>query len=360
MAKTKPAQDTLLPQIQQKEKASLSKLQQQFNSKVKKIDKLKADLAERVRVLDEIRARVQQEIHPLVQELVQQRVAYVKMLDQMCGQDFFRKKEKEKLGYLIEDLSYSLIHTYGVEEMKEYFDKYAETTFEEEEELADAEAKEMTQTLLKNLLGLDVDLKDLDDFGTLQEKLEGQMREEQQKREAQQKKRQKTKAQLAKEEKAKTELQNISKATRRLYTDLVKLLHPDKEQDPAAKAWKEEAMKKVTTAYNQDDFFELLRLQMEFMHEQELHLDRIPEEQLKYFVKLLNEQIRELQEEQSSYFYGPDAQLFYQFGGLPKQMEAKFNRAKKEIQAEIKQLQLDTLEFQDPQFLRQYLKDLKF
>ncbi len=360
MAKAKPAQESLLPQIQQKEKTALSKLQQQFNSKVKKIDKLKADLAERVRVLDEIRARVQQEIHPLVQELVQKRVEYVKMLDQMCGLGFFRKKEKEKLGYLIEDLSYSLIHNFGVEEMKAYFDKYADITFDEEEELADAEAKEMTQSLLKNMLGLDVDLKDLDDFGTLQEKLERQMRAEQEHREAQRATRQKSKAQLAKEAKAKAELQNISKATRRLYTDLVKLLHPDKEQDPAAKAWKEEAMKQVTTAYNQDDFFELLRLQMAFMHEQELHLDRIPEEQLKYYVKLLNDQIRDLQEEHSSYFYGPDARLFYKFGGTPKQMDAKFLRAKKEIQAEMKQLQYDITDFKDPKFLREYLKDLKF
>lgn len=360
MTKANTEHNNLLPQIQQKEKAALSKLQQQFNTKVKQIDKLKADLAERQRILDEIRVRVQNEIHPLVDELVQKRVAYVKMLDQMYQLDFFRKKEKEKLGNLIEELSYSLAQNFGVEEMKEYFDKYADISFDEEEKLAEAEAKEMTQNMLKNMLGLDVDLKDLDDLDTLQEKMEQKIWADKEKKEAQQQKRQKSKAQLAKEEKAKAELQNISKATRRLYTELVKLLHPDKELDLTAKAWKEEAMKQVTIAYNQDDFFGLLRLQMEFLHEQELHLDRIPEDQLKYYVKLLNEQMMELQEEQSSYSYGPDGELFYKFGGTPKQMAAKISRAKKEIRSEMKQLQHDITDLQDPKFLREYLKDLTF
>lgn len=359
MASQKPTPESLLPQIQLKEKTALSKLQQQFNSKIKKINQLKADLANRMQAMDQIRARVQQEIGPLLQDLIKVRVAYVKMLDQMCGLEFFRKKEKEKMGYLIEDLSYSLIQNHGVEEMKPFFDKYAEITFDEEEELAETEAKEMTQSMLKNIFGLDVELKDLDDFGSLQERLDQQLQQEKEKRAAQQQKRKKSKAQLAKEEKAKAELQNISKATRRLYTDLVKLLHPDKEQDPAAKAWKEEAMKQVTTAYNQNDYFELLRLQMAFMQEQETHLDRVPEEQLRYFVKLLNEQVRDLEEELSSFFYGPEAELFFEFGGTPKQMEAKFHRAKQEIEAEMEQLQLDTTDFQDPKLLREYLKELK-
>lgn len=356
MDKNQPEREPLLPQIKQAEAAALSLLQQEFNRSIQKIDQLKADLAERIRMLDEARARVQKEIKPLTDALVQKRIEFVKLLDQIYQEETFQKKEKEKIAQLIQHLATSLLYSFGREEMREFVDRYSPENLDPDI----ADAKEATQQLLQNMLGLDVDLEDLEGFGSLQEKLEEQMRQEQEKREGQQKNRQKSKTQSAKADKAKTELQNIGKATRRLYTSLAKLLHPDKELDPEVKIWKEEAIKLVTLAYHQDDFFELLRLQMEFMHEQERHLNQVPEDQLHYYLKLLSQQIAELEEEQSNYYLGPQAQLFEQFGGTPKQMEIKFRRAKKEIKYATEQLRQDIADFQDPEYLRAYLKHLTF
>lgn len=49
-----------------------------------------------------------------------------------------------------------------------------------------------------------------------------------------------------------------------LYKKLVKLIHPDRERDEKVRALKEEAMKKLTVAYEKRDLMELLRLEAEW------------------------------------------------------------------------------------------------
>ncbi|RNI21861.1 coiled-coil domain-containing protein [Rufibacter latericius] len=345
-----------LPQFTPQEKVSLSELQQQFNASIQTIDHLKAQLAERAKIIEMARVRVQKEVQPLVQEMVKRRVALVHLLDEALHQEDFPRLEKEKLTGFIKDQASTLVHNYHAEELTELLQRYThpQPTSEQENNATKAE----TQNLLKNVLGLDVNLEDLSDLQSFQARLEQQMQEEQDRREAQRLHRQKSKAQQAKEAKLKAQLQNISKASRRLYTTLAKLLHPDRERDAAAQVWKEEAMKKVTIAYHQDDFFELLRLQMEFMHEQEQLLAQVPEDQLTYYVHLLREQIQDMEDEHSNYYMSPDAQLYQEFGGTPKQMEAKFRNAKKGLREEIQQLDFALTDFKEVDSVRDFLKRL--
>ncbi|RNI31880.1 J domain-containing protein [Rufibacter immobilis] len=345
-----------LPQFTPQEKTSLSQLQQQFNASIQTIDELKGRLAERSRITEEARARVQKEIQPLMRQMVEKRVALVQLLDQAHTQADLPKLEQQKLAHFIKEQASVLVHHYEAQELAPLLQRYTHPTPPSAK--ATSADKQETQQLLKNVLGLDVQLEDLADMEAFQAKLDQQMQEEQEKREAQRVHRQKAIAQQSKEAKIKAELQNISKASRRLYTTLAKLLHPDTEQDPAARVWKEEAMKQVTIAYHQDDFFELLRLQMEFMHEQEQLLQQVPQDQLAYYVRLLQDQIQELEEKQSQYYMGPDAQLYHEFGGTPKQMETKFRAAKKGLREEIEHLQVALAQFQDTSYLRDFLKSL--
>ncbi|WP_181303996.1 J domain-containing protein [Rufibacter sp. XAAS-G3-1] len=346
-----------LPQFTPQAKVSLSQLQQQFNASIQTIDQLKSQLAERARIIEVARARVQKEIQPLVREMVKRRVALVQLLDQAYLQENVQKLEKEKLASFIKEQATSLVHHYGAEELTELWQRYTPPAPIAENTATATKAE--TRNLLKNVLGLDVNLEDLSNLEAFQARLEQQMQAEQERREAQRAHRQKSKAQQAKEAKLKAQLQNISKASRRLYTTLAKLLHPDRERDATARIWKEEAMKKVTIAYHQDDFFELLRLQMEFMHEQEQLLQQVPEDQLTYYVHLLQEQIQEMEDEHSSYYMGPDAQLYSEFGGTSKQMETKFRSAKKGLREEIQHLDYALTDFKDPAALREFLKNLK-
>ncbi|AKQ45001.1 hypothetical protein TH63_04135 [Rufibacter radiotolerans] len=347
-----------VPQITPKTESSLSQLQAQFNASIQTIDELKAQVAEQAKIMDQARVRVQKEVQPLVREMVARRVVLVHFLDQAHQEQDLSRLEQENLSAFIKDQAHTLVHHYEAEELTEVLQRY-ETPASPQAPSQPQGTKAETQQLLKNVLGVDFNPEDLSDLAAFQARLDQQMQEEQDKREAQRTNRQKATAQKTQEAKVKVELQSISKASRRLYTTLAKLLHPDKEMDPTARIWKEEAIKKVTIAYNQDDFFELLRLQMEFMHEQEQLLQAVPEEQLSYYVRLLTEQIQELEEKRSSYFMGPEAQLMREFGGTPKQMDAKFRSAKKGLKEEIRQIEYALQDFDDPRALREFLKNLK-
>jgi hypothetical protein len=350
----------LVPQIKLKDKSQLSKLQRQFNSKVNKINTLKKDLAERQALLAQARARVETNLRPLLGQIVEKRIELVKLLDRSYGLSIFRKREKDKISFLIEDISYNLIEAHGVEELIALHDKYAELTHADAVKQAEEEAKEMTQDMFRNVFGMDVDIADLDDLDQLESRMEQQLEEQERERAAKKATRKKTKAQLAKEEKMKSDMHNISKASRRVYTDLVKLLHPDKEQDASVKAWKEEAMKEITSAYNRDDFFELLRLRMEYIKEEEKGLDQLPEDQLKYYLKILNEQVRDLEAQQFDFYTSPDASFYFQYCGPPQQMEQKFGTAKNDLKKELKQLKQDLQNLEEPAYLRAFLKELRF
>ncbi|WP_114782288.1 J domain-containing protein [Botryobacter ruber] len=358
MTKNDTQKQGLVPQIK-KEKDALSKLQKQFNTKINRINKLKATIAENEAVIAELRKKVQEELVPLSKELTEGRIAFVNLLDKAYEGSFFRKREKEKLAMLIEDLSFSLIEDEGREELIPLHDKYAAFSHAEVVEQAEEEAKEQAQDLFQDFFGLDIDLDNFDDLEGLQEQLRQQMEAQEQARQQQKAKRKKTKAQEAKEEALKTEMSNIAKASRRIYTDLAKMLHPDREQDQEQRAWKEEVMKKVTAAYTQNDFFELLRLQMEFMQEKGDALHELPEQQLKYYLKLLNEQLKELEFEREKLNFGPDGTLLFQFGGTPKLREQRFKAEKTKLKQHIKRMRDDLKHFAEPENLRYFLKSVR-
>jgi hypothetical protein len=344
-----------VPQFTPKTASSLSQLQAQFNASIQTIDVLKAQVAEQEQIAEQARVRVQKEVQPLVREMVARRVDLVHLLDQAYQEQDLSRLEQESLAAFIKTQAQTLVHHYEAQEVAEVLHRY-ETPIPVPPPKG---AQKETQQLLKDVLGVDFNPEDFSDLAAFQARLDQQMQEEQDKREAQRTNRQKAKAQQSQAAKVKVELESISKASRRLYTTLAKLLHPDKEMDPTARLWKEEAMKQVTIAYHHDDFFELLRLQMEFMHEQEHVLQAVPEEQLHYYVRLLQEQIQELEEKRSSYFIGPQAELLRGFGGTPKQMDAKFRSAKKGLKEEIRQIEYALQDFKDPRALRDFLKGLK-
>ncbi|MGV3539430.1 MAG: J domain-containing protein [Rufibacter sp.] len=344
-----------VPQFLPQEKESPSQLQKEFNVHVQTIDHLKNRLKERAMVTETIKIRFQKEIEPLVRQMVAKRMELVQLLDTAYGQNNFPQLEQEKLASFIKSQASALVQQYAVPEMAELLSKYTNPSPRN----PGAPAKKETQQLLKHVLGLEVELQDMADVEALQARLDQQMQEEQNRREAQRAQRQQYLAHQTKVTRAKQELQEISKASRKLYTTLAKLLHPDTEREETARLWKEEAMKKVTIAYHQDDFFELLRLQMEFMHGQEQVLAQVPEDQLTYYVRLLREQIEELEDAQGTYFLGPDAKLYQEFGGTPKQIEAKFRAAKKTLKEEIAQVTAATREFEDPAILRTFLKQVE-
>ncbi|MFD2246394.1 J domain-containing protein [Pontibacter ruber] len=348
----KPAPN-LTPQIAASDERKLSKLQQEFNQKTEQIEQLKHEIAKRRESINLAQKRIEKELRPIIMQQLEKRVELVHLLDQAYPLPVFSFREKEKLAALIENITFDLISNYERQDMIELHDKYAEFTYAERTSFA---AEDFDEAILDDEPTIDNDLEDLDDLERIQAKLDREQEQREQEKQNRQKSR-KTKAQREKEARAKAELSNISKASRRVYTDLAKQLHPDKEQDPTKRAWKEEAMKRITQAYHHDDFFELLRLQMEFMQEQGQALDTLPDEQLQYYVKILTDQLDELKAEFHNLATGPDAGFYTRFCGSPKQMDQKFKSAKEDLNRELEQLKQNVRTLQDdPQMIKVILK----
>ncbi|MFT2008831.1 J domain-containing protein [Pontibacter sp. 13R65] len=356
--KIQEASAQLVPQMQE-ESGNLTLLQRQFNQMMKRVNALKAEQQQRKNTMAILKARVQKELVPLENETIDLKVAIVKQLDQAYHESFLHKKEQEQLALFISDMAFSLVEKYGKEELIELHDRYAPKTYAEA--ALEAEANQMAQNMFKGAFGEEKEAEALDDVERTKAKrnqrpLEGQQDTRQNKSGA----KKKTKTQLEKEEAMKVEVSNLSKASRRLYTELVKQLHPDKEQDETKRAWKEEAIKEVTLAYGNNDFFGLLRLQMQFLGNRSKAAEEEREIQLKYYVKLLSDQVQELEKDAAQHALGPEANLLYQFGGSPKAVEKTIRREKKVLRDTIQQLQSELKLFTNPEVVKQFVKQLKF
>ncbi|WP_299759062.1 J domain-containing protein [uncultured Pontibacter sp.] len=345
------------PQIATPENNRLTELQQQFNQKVKQIDHLKQEIAARHASINQAQRRIEKELRPLIRQVTEKRVELARLLDEAYTLPFFKKRESEKLALLIADIAQELIERYGREDMLHLYNKYAASPYEASINRHEQHTPNEAEDIFKDIFGdnADAETGSLDDFEDIQAQLDREMEQREREKQNRQKSR-KTKAQLAKEAQAKAELSNISKASRKLYTELAKQLHPDKEQNETARAWKEEAMKRVTLAYHHDDFFELLRLQAEFMQEQGPTLQKLPDAQLEYYIKMLTDQTNSLQAELQRFSTGPDAAFYTSFCGSPKQMDHKFKAAKEDLNMELQSLKQNLRDLQDPQLIRMLLK----
>ncbi len=349
LGSNKPAPN-LTPQIATSAERKLSKLQQEFNQKSEQIELLKKEIITRRESINLAHKRVEKELRPIIEQQLEKRVELAYLLDDAFSLNIFSIREKLKISALIENITFDLISNYERRDMIALHDRYAEFTYYERTTFT---SEVQDEIIAEDKPTID---DDLDDFERIQAQLDREHEQREQEKQNRQKNR-KTKAQLAKEAKAKAELSNISKASRRVYTELAKQLHPDKERDETKRAWKEEAMKRVTQAYHHDDFFELLRLQMEFMQEQGQPLDTLQDEQLEYYVKILTDQLDELKAEFQELVNGPNAGFYTRFCGSPKQMNQKFKSAKEDLNNELEQLKQNLRTLQnDPQMIKAILK----
>jgi hypothetical protein len=348
--------------LTQKAGKDLSKLQKQFNANVKKINELKQQLKDDEITLRQIITRIQSDIIPVEQKHFEKITELVYVFDKHHDDSFFKKKEKEKISDFIVNKSQELIQATGNEDLKALYDKYADESFDEMDAEAENATAEMMKNMMSSMFGVEFDDDaDVSDPHKMQEYMEQKMEERRAEAEAKKATKKKTAKQIEKEEKIKEEAKNISKAARSIYTDLVKAFHPDRERDESERLRKTEIMKRVTQAYEKDDLFELLRLKIE-LQGSDIESLTMADEQLKYYNKILKEQVRELEESlwqlrmQASGPMGGD-DLFMKFGGDEKTMNSKFTRQINKLKKNIKMVEEDILELRIKENMRKFLKE---
>ena len=120
-------------------------------------------------------------------------------------------------------------------------------------------------------------------------------------------------------------------------------------------------MKLVTQAYEKDDLFELLRLKIELQNS-DIESITMADEQLKYYNKILKEQVAELERnlweirKQASTSM-QDTNLFTKFGGDEKTMKIKFSYEINRLRRNTKELEQNIAVLRGQESMRRFLKD---
>lgn len=286
--------------VAQSDKSPRAKRYKQFNTLLNKINKLKQELETLKEQMSSGLVFFHQEIKPLHQRQQDLMVKQVEALHRAYPHKTFGKKDREKIAHLIVSRCENLFQVQDRDfpELTEIFNFYSDQTREELEAGAKQMEREMAEDMIHSF-GLDVELDDEDDIEEILAKAQAAAeRREQEEQEKAEKsaKGPKTERQQIKEEQTRQKEKDIQKVSKNIYSELVRLLHPDREQDEAQRAVKTAAIQRVNEAYERNDLFELLNLQAEYLQKEGDQLTLLPEKEFKYYLDVLRNQERELQQ----------------------------------------------------------------
>lgn len=188
-------------------------------------------------------------------------------------------------------------------------------------------------------MGVTIDFSDIDEDGSrddVMRKVFDQMGESATNQKKSHKDRIKRKKQQEKELKKKAFEEMQKKSISTVYKQLVRTLHPDLEQDSQQKLLKEELMKKLTIAYEKDDFYALFNLEMEWMNRSAARIELQSDERFKEYNALLKDQVKELQDKIFMLVldskYAPIAHYCNGFGSTQCALQFEYDSLKKQVQ----------------------------
>lgn len=297
--------------IEKRNESSLSKLQQTFNRQVKKLESLQKTLKKSELEMEEALRFYHTIIRPIEREINLKLAESIKLF-------YSFKKNPGKLSKDEQDLLHGLIN--GTisrlcsspipnsldSEIQAIIEELDGINFQEE---SAKELSKLKNEIIQNaeIEGLTVDLSDIsvnDSQEEIMVKLATALHEARankaEEAPATASTEKKTKRQLEKEKKAHGLAEIQKKGLSTIYKQLAKALHPDLETDPAVKVEKEALMKRLTTAYEQNDLHTLLSLEIEWMNHPQHNGEgdrNLPEEQLKIYNAILKDQVDELKVE---------------------------------------------------------------
>ena len=281
--------------------AILSKEQKFFNSLIKKIAKKKQELLDWQTTITLYQNNYTQNFIPLTETYGGLQESLVYILDEAYHKISLTHAEKNKMKAIICGLSGNLGAEHDNEKLKSIYKKYSGSDLVEEI----SEENEMMKSLFEDILdieiGDDVDFNSPDEvMRAIGEKAYEKMKNEERLQNKFQSRRKKTKKILEKEVSAAAEAKEanqISQSIREIYRKLASALHPDRSQDASDQARKEELMQRVNVAYGKKDLLQLLELQLESEQIDQDSINRISENRLKHYNKILKDQLEGIKKE---------------------------------------------------------------
>jgi hypothetical protein len=333
-------------------KATKSKIQLQYERLYKQVQKAEREAEDLQTQLDANVEACNKVVLPVYSQLMRDRLRIVQHLADYLKSSVKDQKSRDALveltHELLEDITDGPV-SFGAEEtdqinsikelLKSTFKQSTEEMPEDEREMFEGMKSaffsemmgEMTREFKRN--GMQVDFSKID-FSLPEEEIQAEIKKrisEAQPIESKGKKTNATKGKQA--EKAPTQKQMAakemedmkSKGLSEIYKRLVKVIHPDLERDPAKQAVKEDWMKKLTVAYENNDLKAMLTIEAYWMNDLGDLADRVSEDKLKAYIQIFKDQLKDLKSEIENTYINPRYRLlmfFSQYG--PVTTDRKF------------------------------------
>ncbi len=282
--------------------------QQQFNDYLDRIETLKTRNAAAQERLEAIERRLQREINPMVRQVIEHKLSFVKILDEAYQKGYFGIFEREGIRQLLQARTFELVYQHGTSEAETLYRRYHQDPLEQWLDFAEQTAQ--------SLLGIFEEDDDLE---------EPSFRE----------------PDYPDPEPKKFIIQtdDLQKILRSLYTRLAKHLHPDRDPDEQQRIQKNTLMQQLTAAYQSRDWFELLRLHQEHFEEQ----PPLSPSQIQWINEELHTQCQTLEQEWEQTTQRGDTGFIYRrfAGDDPEEQDRKFALEKMRLQNELLKLRDD-------------------
>lgn len=245
-------------------------------------------------------AKIDAELTPLLEEGHQLSKLFVIRLDELATEIGLGKYNREWFeSYICDELD-SLLDFFGHQdaELSALYQKYTGLT---PGDIANDEHVLEVVESFKNMFGCEVDVEELikkgergyfeehrDEF--LKQILEGNQNLNISDKDDPET----SEAPKAKPSKADNESAGLQKDARNVYMRLVKKFHPDLEKDPEIRKRNDDITKEVTRAYQHNDFFALLKLQIAHLEDNEAEAEAIADDMIRRYNKILQKQLNDL------------------------------------------------------------------
>ncbi len=327
-------------------KEKLNKSQKAFNTNIRKVKTYTQRLEKGKAFLKDTEIKILKKLKEPKEQILEALLKKLRLFEAYYDDGFFNKAEKEKIANYL----YAETRGIGHPEIEEIHGKFKILSNSDD----DTSRADYVKEMIENQTGFSFDDDDIDFDDP--ESIEEALRE---KYEAQNANRKKTKRDLKMDE----EELSISKVLKGIYKELVMAFHPDKEQDEDQKLKKTEITKQVTIAYKNKDVYKLLSLKIELMADS-IDLEKTAETELKYYNKLLSQQVFELERQlfhidqvASSLLPRLLHNFLFLMDHAPDHIDKEISKEGNLIKQHIKQINRDSIILSDKKEARRFLKE---
>ncbi|PFH19388.1 J domain-containing protein [Burkholderia sp. JKS000303] len=345
------------------ETASLSKAQKTFNTLVKQIEKRRERLGAWEAVMPAFQKKFVDALLPLEQESTALRIQLIHLLDDAFLQKGLSKAEQRTLSDLIADMAGDLLNVSDDAGLKAIYARHRASANVGNAAAAPEPMKPEPDPKPEPSEDLDA-LSPEELAERMQAELDAQFERDMAAhaaREAQRAKRKKAPKQSAAQAKREAEQAESSKSIREIYRKLASALHPDRETDPQEQQRKTVLMQRVNRAYEKGNLLQLLELQLEIEQIDRRAIDGLSEARLTRYNGILEEQLRELDQEiehverdfRRTYGIASSTKV------APDTVIRILTRDIAGMQRSNQDLTVALREFEDPDKVRDWLKDMK-